>query len=203
MIAHHIHDALAQVRRLQGLILERQLFRGYSGKARLLCGLLSIIGAGVIAGHAEGGPTAVLLGWGAVLLAGLLLNYCSLLYWFLFDREVRRNPAMLKPALDAVPALAVGAVLTVALIRLGAHDLLYGTWMALYGLAQVSYKKSLPQGIYSVGIGYIACGVFCLLNPAVSFLNPWPMGAVFFVGECAGGAILMLKNQADVHAVGT
>ncbi len=202
MIAHHVHDALAQVRKLQAVILERRLFRGYSGKARILCGFIAISAAALISQRATQDPHAVLKGWGLVLAVGLVLNYFSLLYWFLFDHEVRRNPAMLKPALDAAPALAVGAVLTYALIASGAYDLLYGVWMCLYGLAQVAYKHSLPQGIYAVGLGYMVCGVFCLLAPGISFLNPWPMGVVFCVGEVAGGVILILKNQADVHDVG-
>lgn len=202
MIAHHIHDALAQVRKLQDVILERRLFRGYSGKARILCGMVVITGAALISVYAGQDPNTILRGWGAVLITGLLLNYCSLLYWFLFDREVRRNPAKLKPALDAMPALAVGAVLTVALISAGSYRLLYGTWMCLYGLAQIAYKRSLPPGIYTVGLAYIFCGVCCLLLPGVTFANPWPMGCVFLVGEVAGGVILILKNHADVHSVG-
>lgn len=201
MIANHIHDALAQVRKLQSVILERHLFRGYSGKARMLCGIIAIGGAAIISANAPQDPDAVLKGWGLVLAAGLLLNYCSLLYWFLFDQEVRRNPIMLKPALDAFPALGVGAVLTCALISIGAYAMLYGVWMCLYGLAQMAYKQSLPRAIYAVGLGYLACGVFCLLAPGISFLNPWPMGVVFLVGEVAGGVILILKNQADVHDV--
>jgi hypothetical protein len=123
--------------------------------------------------------------------AGVLLNYGSLLYWFLFDREVRRNPIMLKPAVDAIPALAVGGVLTLAIITADKYDLLFGTWMCLYGLAQVAYRQSLPKGIYLVGIGYILCGTYCLLCTSISFCNPWPMGTVFLVGEIAGGTVLM------------
>jgi hypothetical protein len=192
MIANHIHDALAQVKKLQEFILEKRLFKGYSGKARIASGLIAFIGAVVMGSdRVPADPYVHLAGWATVVAAGVFLNYGSLLYWFLFDREVRRNPIMLKPALDAIPALTVGGVLTLALITADKYDMLFGTWMCLYGLAQVAYRQSLPAGIYLVGIGYILCGTYCLLSPAISFCNPWPMGTVFLVGEIAGGAVLM------------
>jgi hypothetical protein len=111
---------------------------------------------------------------------------------------VRRDRAMIKPAVDAVPALAVGGLLSLAAIRVGQYDLLFGIWMCLYGLAQVAYRQSLPAGIYMVGLCYIVCGSCCLLSPAVRFLDPWPMGGVFFAGEIAGGAVLIM-NKAKVE----
>jgi hypothetical protein len=193
MIANHIHDALAQVRRMQELILEKRHFRGYSGKARIASGCVAIAGAAVL--HSTlvpATPAAHLLGWSAVLVAGLLLNYVALLYWFLFDPDVRGNPIMLKPAVDAVPALAVGGLLALALILVEQHDLLFGACMCCYGLAQVAYRLSLPRGIYLLGLCYIACGAGCLIA-RVPLLNPWPMGITFFFGEVAGG-IILLRN---------
>jgi len=192
MIANHIHDALAQVRKLQEFILEKRLFKGYSGKARIISGLAALAGAVVLAsGRVSPDPFTHLAGWGVVLLVGILLNYACLLYWFLLNPEVKRNPVMLKPALDAIPALGVGAVFTLVFILVDQFNLLFGMWMCLYGLAQVAYRQSLPKGIYFVGIGYILCGVCCLLSTSVSFTNPWPMGIVFFAGELAGGIVLI------------
>ena len=203
MIAHHIHDALSQVRTLQEVILEKRRFQGYSGKARIASGLAALAGAAFLAsGHISATPRAHLWGWGAILLFALLLNYACLAWWFLFDHQVRRNPRMLKPALDAVPALAVGAVLTLALLRLRQFDLLFGAWMSLYGLAQVAYRQSLPPGIYYVGIGYLVCGAACLLWPGISFLNPWPMGLAFFAGELTGGILLLRQQETHQQDAG-
>ena len=104
---------------------------------------------------------------------------------------------MLKPAIDALPALGAGAILTYALLRQGAYNLLPGTWMLLYGLAQVAYRNSLPAGIYAVGIGYLLCGTLCLIPSAPAFTNPWTMGTVFFTGEVAGGLILLSNNRSS------
>jgi hypothetical protein len=195
MIASHIHDALAQVKRLQEVILSKQFFRGYSGKARMISGTIALAASAIIdSKYVPYSPEAHLTGWCVVLAAGLMVNYVALFYWFLFDPETRRNPVMLKPALDAVPALAVGGVLTVTMINYDQFDMLFGIWMSLYGLAQTAYRQSLPRGIYLVGIGYIASGAYCLIAPSISFLDPWPMGIVFFAGEWIGGIVLILNE---------
>jgi len=195
MIANHIHDALNQVKKMQELILEKKHFRGYSGKARIMSGIAAILASTVLSSrNVPQDNITHLTGWGIVLLIGLILNYGSVACWFMFDKDVRRNPIMLKPALDAIPALTVGAVLTVTMLLYDMFNLLPGVWMCLYGLAQAAYRLSLPRGIYMVGLIYILCGAYCLLHQ-FDFTNPWPMGLVFFSGEIIGGFILIKTNH--------
>lgn len=195
MVANHIHDALAQVRRLRALILEKRRFSGYSGKARIGAGCVALAAAFVMGSDSmPSEPGAHLIGWGLVLAVGLLSNYGALTVWFLFNPNVRRKWVMLKPAADAVPPLAVGAILSVALILAEQFDLLFGVWMCLYGLAHTAYRHSMPVGILVVGVGYMACGAACLLWPP-SFVNPWPMGLIFFTGEVAGGIVLPRRGD--------
>ena len=201
MIANHIHDALAQVRKLQEFILEKRLFRGYSGWARIGSGTVALLGAAIMASDlVPDNPYVHVDCWAGVVAVGLIMNYGCLVYWFLFNPEVRRNPVMVKPALDAMPALLVGGVLTLALMISGQFQLLFGVWMCLYGLAQVAYRQSLPYGIYLVGMGYVICGIYCLLSSSIHFLNPWPMGIVFFAGELAGGIVLLGYNTKETEA---
>jgi hypothetical protein len=194
----HIHDALAQVRRLQEVVLSRRFFQGYSGKARILSGTTALLGAWVLSrGLVPATPQAHLLAWLTVVGIALLLNYGALVHWILAEPKVRQRPVILKPALDAVPALAVGGLLTLALVRAGAHDLLFGVWMCCFGVAHLAYRQSLPGENYLVGLFYVACGAVCLLAPGVRFTSPWPMGIVFFAGELAGGLVLMLMNNRE------
>jgi len=196
MPQNDIDDALSQVRLMQDLVATKRRFQGYSGFARVLSGAVALLATIVMASsHVDDTPIAHLIGWGVVLFLGIVFNYAALGYWFLFNKHVRRNPIMLKPAVDALPALAVGATLSLALILREHYDLLFGAWMALYGLAQVAYRQSLPSGIYGVGLGYILCGMYCLISPYVTFTNPWPMGIVFLAGEWTGGIILYVTKQ--------
>ena len=198
MIANHIHDALAQVGKLQQFILERNRFKGYSGKARIISGVVALAGAAVMSSAPYPGTEhAHLVGWASVLLVGLLVNYSALIYWFLFDRDVRRNPVMLKPALDAIPPLAVGGILAFSLVLRGQYDMIFGACLSLYGLAQVAYRRSLPAGIYTLGFFYLACGALFLVNGGMAFTNPWPMASAFAIGEIASGAVLIQHHRRD------
>lgn len=194
VIARHIHHALAQVQEMQQL-LETQRFHGFSGRARAAGGALALLGAIALGtGVLPATPRAHLLAWGAVLLLSLASNGGALLYWFLLDPVVDRNPRRLRPVLDAIPPLAVGAVLSAALILQGDPPLLFGAWMCLFGLANLTARHVLPRAIRLVGAFYLACGAACLLLPP-DFLNPWPMGLVFFVGELSAGVILHLDGS--------
>ncbi|MDD5708725.1 MAG: hypothetical protein PHR35_22655 [Kiritimatiellae bacterium] len=186
-----IGEALARVREMQAVVLERRRFRGFSGLARGAGGVVTLLAAGLLSRTAliPPTPTAHLIGWGCVLIAGLLLNYGALLVWT-WRQATRQGWSVALPALDAFPALIVGAALSFALVRIEAQDLLFGTWMTVYGLVHVAYRRNLPPGIYLLGLAYIACGVFCLAWQGISFIDPWPMGLVFGFGEAIGGMIL-------------
>lgn len=188
-IAVHIHDALIQVRDLRRAILEKQRFKGYSGRARVLGGVSALTMAMFLSSVGPSKP-AVLLGWMVVLVLGLLLNYGALLYWFLSAPHVRRDPRHLRPVLAALPSLWVGGLLSFALLRARVFWPVYGVWMTLYGLANLSARDILPRAIGHVGFFYLVCGTVFLLTPEPRFENPWPMGIVFFVGEFLAGWIL-------------
>ena len=195
MVAHHIHDALSQVRRMQEIILERRSFRGYSGRARIAGAIGTLVGAfAMTSSKFPKDDLWHLVAWTAVLGTALFLNYGALGFWFFFNPRVKRNAAMLVPAVDALPALAMGAFMSIGLILRGQYDLLFGTWMILYGLAHVSYRQSLPPANYAVGAFYMICGVVCFVWPGLEFTDPLPMGLVFFVGEMMGGYILYRNN---------
>jgi len=198
MIANHIHDALAQVRELRQRILERQRFRGYSGGARTLAGTFALVGAWIMARESyPRDPYPHLLGWGAIFFLAVLTNYGSLLYWFAKDAGLRGDVRMLRPTVEVFPPLIVGGLLTLAMLLEGHYEYLFGIWMTLFGLSNIASRHVLPRKMGLVGCFYITCGAFCLFSPMRSFLDPWPMGMVFFIGELAGGMLLSF----DQHAV--
>jgi hypothetical protein len=183
---------------MQEILIERRMFHGYSGTARTVGGLGALAGALVLSSPGvPATPHAHLIGWGAVLVFAVLANYGALAYWFLFDPEAKRSFLRLTPAVDAIPVLGVGVLLSAALIAHETYDLLFGTWMCVYGLIHVPYRISLPRANYFVGLFYVGCGAVCLLTPLGTFTNPWPMAVVFGVGETAGGGLLNQLRQTS------
>ncbi len=193
-----LHEALRQVRQLQQAILEKQRFKGYSGRARALSGCVAL-GAALLLDSPLVPPTveAHLLTWAVVFALGLALNYGALVYWFWHDPEVGRDPRRLWPALEVVPSLLVGGVLTLALVDRQQYNLLFGLWMVVFGLTNFPSRQVLPRGLPWVGMYYIAFGAACLLLwPTLSFLqDSLVMGGVFFVGEFFGGLILHFDEK--------
>ena len=195
MIANHIHHALDQVRDLQKRIVERQRFRGYSGRARIICGGLALVTALVM--DTDGFPATPehhLAGWGGLLGLSLLINGVAVWRRVMARRAMGRELLLLKPVLDLIPPLAVGATLSVALLLRGHYEMLFGVWMSLYGLAHFTSRHALPARIPLVGVFYLACGAVCLILPITPFVNPWPMGMVFFIGEGAAGLLFCLDE---------
>lgn len=186
-----LHHALREVRELKRHILTKQRFKGYSGRARALGGCTALAAALAIhRGYAPADLASLLVAWGIVLAVSLVLNYGALVYWFLYDEEVGRDWQSLKPALEVVPAFAVGAVASLACIRMGAVALLPGLWMCLYGLGNLASRHVLPRKISWVGAWYIAAGAVCLIWPQWAWSQPLVMGSVFFIGEWLGGLVL-------------
>ena len=142
-------------------------------------------------------PQAHLAGWGLVLALALFANYGGLLLWFMRDPAAGRDRVQLLPALDACPAFMAAALLSAALISKGQYDLLFGVWMGMFGLVHAAYRRNLPPANLVVGLFYGAAGAVCLFHPAVRFVNPWPMGLVFLVGELSGGLVLIKGNMPE------
>jgi len=196
MRAHHINEALLQVQQLRQSLLDKQLFRGFSGPVRAVSGTVALLMAGVMVQHWY--PTGVkgqLLGWGAVFLFASVVNLGAMIFWFMNDRLVNRDIRRLRPFLDVLPPLFIGAVLTGALIVHRQFDFLFGIWMCMFGLTNLSGRYVLPPAIAWVGCFYMLCGAYCLLDPTMHFSNPWPMGTVFFLGEWISGMILYLDQR--------
>ena len=195
IVVQHVHQALAQVRELRKYVIEKQRFRGYSGRARAISGCLALAGAAWLSGRPDRRATFGLMTWLAVALVSSAVNFGAVWMWFLSEPASDRNYSRLKPALEVVPALASGAALTLAFWRDGAFAYLVPTWLIIFGVANLASRHVLSRGIAWVGLFYMTAGLGILFGiPRASLGNPWLMGGVFFIGEWAGGLVTYLDR---------
>jgi len=116
---------------------------------------------------------------------------CIALSLALTARKARRSklsmvsgPAQ-KLALAFSPAMVVGALLTVALLRIGANDLLPGVWLLLYGTAVVAGGAFSVRIIPVMGLCFMVLGAGALFAPAA--VGQWLMVAGFGVAHVVFG----------------
>ncbi len=191
-----LRQAVREVRDLRKNILEKQLFRGYSGRARALGGCLALLAA-VLATvlPIELGYSSLFLMWGGVFVCAVAVNYGALGFWLLRGSNYRDTD--LSIVLEVLPVWIVGGLLTLALWKNYQFDLLYGCWMSLFGLAQTVTRRRLPKQILRVGIWYMGWGSLCLAFAGGLFMQPLVMGIVFFVGEFWAGLIMHNSSQGS------
>ena len=82
-----INQAIAHVRQMQALVLDRQGFRGFSGAARMAGGAAALLAALILRHAVPPEPSLHLVGWGVLLVAGLAVNFAALFYWLVKNRK--------------------------------------------------------------------------------------------------------------------
>ena len=116
---------------------------------------------------------------------------CIALSLAMTARKARRSKLPLvsgpgqKLALAFSPAMVVGALLTAALLRIGANDLLPGLWLLLYGTAVVAGGAFSVRIIPVMGLCFMALGAAALFTPPA--LGDWLMVAGFGVAHVVFG----------------
>lgn len=101
-----------------------------------------------------------------------------------------------KFAWTVTPPLVAGAILTVALVRVGSIDMLPGMWLLLYGAGVVAGGSHSVRPIPIMGAGFMLVGLAALLAPSgwdTMWGNAW-MAAGFGVLHVVFGAIIWRKH---------
>lgn len=75
-----------------------------------------------------------------------------------------------KFVLGFTPPIVVGAVLSLALVRAGAWDLLPGTWLAMYGSAVMAGGAFSVRSVPVMGAAFLIAGIVALLVPSTGDL---------------------------------
>ena len=149
-------------------------FTAVSGWGEIAIGLSAIVAT--IASYRRG--TGVFVG---IWLVELMLAGATSAWFTARKARAAHVPLWSGPlrklVLSFSPPMAVGAVLSVALVRLGLPAYLPGTWMLLYGAGVVSAGTYSVRIVPVMGVCFMALGTISLFTPQ-SF-DVWLLAAGF------------------------
>ena len=169
--------ALDNLRFIRETMERAGTFTAISGWGIAAVGLVAMIAAFV----AELRPTVE---WRVSTWVATAAACIALSLWATARKAKRSEISMVsgpaqKLALAFAPAMVVGALLTGALLRIGANDLLPGVWLLLYGTAVVAGGAFSVRIIPVMGLSFMVLGALALFTPA--WLGSWLMVGGFGV----------------------
>src|SRR5579863_6567468 len=201
-----VERALADLQEVRDRLAACQQFRGYSGPAAAASGAVAIL-AGAVQFFLVPAPTSAadertyLIIWFACLAFALLLNYGALWIWYVRTVGRQERSGARSAGVTLLPAVALGAVLSLALILRGSVGLLPGIWYACYAVGLVASRSMVPKGTGMLAAAFGIGGTLLLLWPSNTLpLAWWVMPLGFGAGQIYIGWLLAREGAVEVAA---
>jgi hypothetical protein len=184
-----LRRALAEINAIRHQVARGTQFRGYGPRSVAASGVLALLVAALQARWSSGSgrDAAGFVGiWATV--AAVSAGFSA---WEMIARSRRVHVGFAREMINSaveqfLPALAVGMLLTVVLMRCAPQVLwmLPGLWAISFSLGVFASCRFLPRSMFAVGLWYLAAGLVCLVVESGSReLLPWAMGIPFGVGQ--------------------
>jgi len=191
-----LRQALDDISAIRTQVARGTQFRGYGPLSVASTGILALFVAAAqshwMAGSNQG-LKAFLDVWIATAAVAVFLSALETIFR---ARRVHSGLAMemIQAAAEQfLPAIVVGLLLTVVLLRSAPQDslMLPGLWEVIFSLGVFASCRFLPRQMFGVGAWYLAAGLVCLLIASGHHaLSPWAMGIPFGIGQLLVAAVL-------------
>ena len=186
-----LHDrAMDNLQYIRETMERSEAFTHVSGAGSVLMGLVALAAAALASAAAD--ATEWITIW--LVAAGMSFGIAALSIVRKSRSEgisILSGPARTF-AWSAIPPLAAGGVLTLALVRGGALDLLPGMWLLVYGTGVVTGGAHSVRPVPAMGAAFMLAGLGALLTPA-AWGQVW-MAAGFGGLHVLFGAVIWRKH---------
>lgn len=183
-----LERALADITAIRSQMARGTQFRGYGPVTVAAGGLLGLLGGALQALYLPA-PLADPLGYLAVWI-GTAASAVVLAGFEMIARARREHGGLADEMLYAaaeqyIPAGVAGTLITVVIYRYApqALPLLPGLWQIMFSLGVFASCRSLPRGMFAVGVWYLATGLAVLALGGTMPLSPLAMAVPFGVGQ--------------------
>jgi len=174
----------------------------YSGAAATASGCFAVA-AGVVQALLAGNPAA---GYGDRLYASIwlicgtaaaIVNYASIAHWFVSDASARDRWQTRTVGLSILPAITLGAAITLALLFHNAFAYLPGVWYGCYGVGLFASRTTLPREVLPIAAFFLLAGIALLFTPASIALAWWVLPLGFGLGQIAIGVLVSRDRRVQ------
>jgi len=190
-----LERALLDIAEVRERLAMTQRFRGYSGVAAMASGCFALA-AGVLQAllvpFPQGGYDSRVYAsiWLVCGAAAFIVNYGSIAHWLASDASVRDRWQTRTVGLAILPAIALGAAITLALLNRGEYVYLPGVWYGCYGVGLFASRTMLPRGVLPISAFFLLAGMALLFAPSPIALGWWVLPIGFGLGQIAIGALV-------------
>lgn len=198
-----LERALADIAEVRERLGHVQRFKGYSGIAAitsgafaLACGPLQAMLVPRVQTVHEGHLYFAL--WFACCAASILVNYGAIAHWYVNDATARERWQTATVGLSIVPALILGAMLSVAFLRANLYAYLPAVWYGCYGVGLFASRTMVPRAVVPIAAAFLIAGVLLLFVPPSIALSGWVLSLGFGVGQILIGVSVMRERTVHV-----
>jgi hypothetical protein len=183
-----LERALADITAIRSQMARGTQFRGYGPVTVAATGLLALLAATLQALYLPdpaAGKLAYLVLWTGMAALAVILTAAEMVAR---TRRVHGGLAdeMLYAAAEQyIPAGVAGTLITVVLYRYapGSLWMLPGLWQIIFSLGVFASARSLPRGMFAVGVWYLAAGLAVLATSTSAPFSPLAMAIPFGIGQ--------------------
>ena len=190
-----LERALSDIAEVRERLAMEQRFKGYSGVAAMLSGVLAVL-AGLAQRAIVPAPSGThqehlyFAIWFLCAALAAMINYGAILNWFWSDASARDRWQTRTVGLSILPALLRGAGFSFALLVRGEVAALPGVWYGCYGVGLFASRTMLPRGVVPIAAAFLVIGIALLFAPPSIALAWWVLPAGFGIGQAAIGALV-------------
>ncbi len=187
-----LERALLDIAEVRERLATTQTFKGYSGLAAAISGVLALVAGGVQAYLVPGvvdahGARIYFAIWLICCAASIIVNYGAIAHWFARDVSARDRWQTRTVGLSILPALVLGGALSAILLRIGHVELLPGAWYSCYGVGLFASRTMIPRSVVPLAMVFMLAGCALFFAPPEIALQWWVMpigfGAIqLFIG---------------------
>jgi hypothetical protein len=162
-----LERALADITAIRSQMARGTQFRGYGPVTVATTGLLALLAAALQALYLPdpaAAPLSYLLLWAGMAAIAVILTGAEMIARSRREHGGLADEMLYQAAEQYIPAGVAGTLITVVIYRYApdAMKLLPALWQIVFSLGVFASCRSLPRGMFAVGVWYLAAGLATL-----------------------------------------